>query len=114
MQPCPTHFLPEAWRELNDLASEVRDRGADMFVFGSFATGQQCKTSDTDIGVRWVGAPDLLLFAEIADRLDSLPTMRTLDLVDFSAVDPEFAEIALRCIVQLGDDTSFMSPRYAE
>ena len=49
-----------------------------------------------------------------AGDLISLPTMRTLDLVDFSAVDPEFAEIALRCIVQLGDDTSFMSPRYAE
>ncbi|MSR41491.1 MAG: hypothetical protein EXS10_06270 [Phycisphaerales bacterium] len=83
MHPCPTHFLPEAWRQLNELADAVRARGAELFVFGSFATGRQRKTSDCDIGIRWMGARNLVVLAEVSDQLDALPTLRTFDLVDF-------------------------------
>ena len=102
MNPCPTFFAPAAWDALNALADDVRPLGAELFVFGSFAPGRQRKTSDADIGVHWTGAPSIKVFANIVDRIEALPTMRTFDTVDFSIVDPEFAAIALRATIALG------------
>ncbi|MHC1767853.1 MAG: nucleotidyltransferase domain-containing protein [Verrucomicrobiia bacterium] len=96
--------LPECVLEfLLDTAREFRLRGLELILFGSFAQGRQRPNSDLDLGVRWTSTPDRNLRRQLADRLDALPSIRPIDLVDLDAADETLrAEIA-RHAVPLAD-----------
>lgn len=69
--------------------------GHRVLLFGSRATGRAKARSDFDLGV--IGAAPLPLpaFYRIADQLENLPTLYTIDWVDLSRVSPEFRARAL-------------------
>ena len=81
-------------RELQKLAKKYQADGLDLFVFGSFARGEPYSTSDLDLGVEWRKKPDPKTFSRLYWEVQSLPTIRKIDLVDFSQTNPDFRRLA--------------------
>jgi len=76
---------------LIDLARQYRAKGAELFVFGSFARSEAQPTSDLDIGVEWQEKRQAGVFRQLDRDIQALPTIRPVDLVDFALVDQVFA-----------------------
>ncbi|MDQ3461331.1 MAG: nucleotidyltransferase domain-containing protein [Deinococcota bacterium] len=87
---------PRLLEALQGLARAYRQQGADLFVFGSFARGDARRTSDLDLGVEWRGEPSKRTFSRLYDDVQALPTIRKIDLVDFSQASPGFRCLAER------------------
>ncbi len=68
----------------------------EIFLFGSRVTGGADPRSDFDIGVRAGRRLDGREMVEIRDRLEALPILQTVDVVDFADVSPEFDSVASR------------------
>ena len=68
----------------------------DVFIFGSEASGVATSRSDVDIGLRGRGPLQRSTIQRIRDELAGLRTLRTFDVVDFSASDPAFVHNALQ------------------
>jgi predicted nucleotidyltransferase len=72
------------------LGSEYR-----IFLFGSRAGGSARKGSDYDIGIE---GPKRVLWetlARIEEELEDLPTLATIDVVDFFNVTDSFRRVAM-------------------
>jgi len=65
-----------------------------VFLFGSFAAGTQRAGSDLDLGFEPVSSTPPELIAELRRAVEDLPTVRQVDLVDFSRADPDFVRVA--------------------
>lgn len=89
---------PKVQRALRDLLRKYQARGIDVFLFGSVAETwpEYRKGSDFDIGFKIpAGRKDAEESKrEISRDASSLPTIRAVDVVDFSVVDDSFREIA--------------------
>jgi predicted nucleotidyltransferase len=81
-------------RNLIALAQKYKEKGLDLFVFGSFARGDQRPTSDLDLGITWRGKRNPNLFRRLYQEIQALPTIRPIELVDFAQTDPKFRETA--------------------
>lgn len=81
---------------LTALGEKYRARGIDLFVFGSFARGDNRPNSDLDLGLEWRAHRSDALLRELQNEVDDLPTIRKIDLVDFSTVSPQWRSIAER------------------
>lgn len=95
----PSRTLPSALSEaLLKLSEELLplSEPVEIFLFGSRAKGTADPRSDFDIGIRSARALDGRQMAEIRDRLEALPILQTVDIVDFSCVSPEFEAVATR------------------
>lgn len=67
-----------------------------LFLFGSRAKDTSSDRSDIDIGIlsnTRITAKQLLT---IQERLEQIPTLLKIDVVDFNTVDDEFKKIALK------------------
>ncbi len=82
------------WRELQRLAQKYAAFGLELFIFGSFARGDQRPNSDLDLGVEWQGERAPAIFRQLYDEVESLPTIRPIDLVDFTQVGLDFKRVA--------------------
>jgi len=90
-----TYSLPRRLLQaLRELAWEYRRDGLELFIFGSFARGDQRPTSDLDIGVEWRGERNPETFLHLYRDVQALPTIRQIDLVDLAQVDPDFRRMA--------------------
>jgi len=90
-----TYTLPRRLLQaLQELAWEYRRDGLELFIFGSFARGDQHPTSDLDIGVEWRGERNPETFLHLYRDVQALPTIRQIDLVDFAQVDTDFRRVA--------------------
>ena len=80
------------------LASEPRVK---IFLFGSRALGTASSRSDIDLGID-IGRPippeKIVLLREV---FYDLPILQKVDLVDFSLVDSDFREVAMKGVVTL-------------
>ena len=83
---------PRVLQGLRELARKYHREGARLFVFGSFANGKQRPTSDLDLGVEWHGEPRPEVFLRLYWEVQDLPTVRKIDVVDFSQVTSGFKE----------------------
>lgn len=80
---------------LIQLGHESRSGGAELLLFGSFATGHNQSRSDLDLAVAWAGPPDQNLWRRLCRRLESRPTIRPVDLVDLSCASAALTARAL-------------------
>src|SRR3989338_5362616 len=73
-----------------------RFKGYRVFLFGSRALGTARPRSDFDIGI--LGSQPLPIsdFYHLEDKLDELPTLYRIDLVDIYKTSPEFRAEALK------------------
>ncbi len=92
--PRPRSLPVRVWQALIQLAHHYHDLGVDLFIFGSFAQGDPRPTSDLDLGVEWQGQRDPTIFRRLYQDVQNLPTIRPIDLVDFSQTDTRFREAA--------------------
>lgn len=83
-------------RELHLLGEKYHRRGLDLFVFGSFARGDNRPNSDLDLGMEWQGHPAPSILRQMEAEIEELPTVRKIDLVDFSRTSPQWRSIAGR------------------
>lgn len=66
-----------------------------LFIFGSEASGVADRRSDIDIGILGPEKVPGDLMQRIREELDTLRTLRSFDVVDFSSVDESFKTEAL-------------------
>lgn len=66
-----------------------------VFLFGSHVTGDAGPRSDIDIGIEGPAPLDPRAMQEIREQCERLSTLRTIDLVDFALVGPEFRRAAV-------------------
>lgn len=98
-----TALPPKLQRSLQELAGRYRQAGAELFIFGSFARGDARPTSDLDLGVEWLGERSANVLARLYDDVDTLPTIRKIEVVDFTQVDTRFREVAEREKIYLAE-----------
>ncbi len=70
-------------RELSDPAYRV-------YLFGSWASGEATARSDIDMGIEGPAPISPVAMTRIREACDSLPTLRTVDVVDLGRVTPAF------------------------
>lgn len=98
---CPRFLDPQVWNDLRQVAAEFASRGIRLFLFGSFASGEQRPGSDLDPGFTASERISPEAVDSLRKAIDSLPTIRRIDLVDFRRADPAFARVALRSTMEL-------------
>jgi predicted nucleotidyltransferase len=74
--------------ELRDMQPYV------VFFFGSRVTGINTDRSDIDIGIEATECIPPHVIGEIQERLNELPMLYSVDVVDFKSVDERFYKLA--------------------
>ncbi|SFM14650.1 nucleotidyltransferase domain-containing protein [Pelosinus propionicus] len=74
---------------------------ADIFLFGSRATGMAHEKSDYDLGYYAEDGLSVDLLAELQETLEEFPIPARVDLVDFAVLSPEFIKIAVKGGVEI-------------
>jgi hypothetical protein len=93
-------------RELDALGRHFRGQGLRVFVSGSAARTwpNVASTSDLDLGFEWISPENrsIALQRTLENSIAELPTVRPVDLVDFSTVSPNFRTCAQQFQIELG------------
>jgi len=69
---------------------------ADIFLFGSRATGMAHEKSDYDVGYYAEDGLSVYILAELQETLEEFPIPARVDLVDFAVLSPKFIRIAMK------------------
>lgn len=88
--------IQEILRQAALIISDELEGSYRLFLFGSRAKGTGSDKSDIDIGVisnTRITGKQLL---KIQEKLEQIPTLLKIDIVDFNSVDDEFKKIALK------------------
>lgn len=72
-----------------------------VFFFGSRVDGTSTERSDIDVGIEGRNPVPRHIMQRIRDDIGDLPTMYTIEVVDFRRVSDEFRGIALQRIEPL-------------
>jgi len=83
------------------IASQINPAEYKIFLFGSFAKGEDNRTSDIDIGIEGKYPLSPRIKFQITDELEKLKTLKRFDLVDFKSVSPNFYTKAKSTILYL-------------
>lgn len=89
---------------LNQVSAIVADELVDnfrVFMFGSRAKGIGHEKSDIDIGIISATPITGKHFLAIQEKIEQIPTLLKIDVVDFNSVDNEFKKIALKYTVDI-------------
>ena len=65
-------------------------RGYRLVLFGSWANGTATKVSDLDFGITGSKPLPLSVMHQIHEDLETLPTLRKIDIVDLQSVSARF------------------------
>lgn len=74
------------------------DGDTKVFLFGSRADGTHTKRSDYDFGIEAEREIPLSVLSRIKGEVEQLPTLHTIDIVDFHRVSGSFRNGALQTI----------------
>jgi predicted nucleotidyltransferase len=67
-----------------------------IFLFGSFVKGNALPSSDIDIGILGKEKIPWSIMTKILEEIDSIKTLRKIDLVDFFTKEETFKKNALK------------------
>ncbi len=90
----PEEVLTVARQVATIVRQTTRNPAYRVFVFGSWASGKARRRSDIDIGIEGPDPVDPPAMFEIREACEALPTLYTLDLIDFARVSPLFRKHA--------------------
>ena len=76
------------------IKQELAGTSNTAFFFGSRIAGTASPRSDLDVGIDGHEAPSAEIIRSIKSRCDSLRTLYTIDIVDFSTAAPDFKKVA--------------------
>lgn len=77
------------------------DPAYQVFLFGSWASGEARERSDIDIGIEGPAPVDPEAMLEIRAACEALPTLYTIEVVDFAQVAPDFRKEAKSRVLEL-------------
>lgn len=78
------------------IQASLKDLRFTVFLFGSWVTGDAVETSDIDIGIEGPLPVRPEVMQALREACERLPTLYTVDLVDFAYVSPEMRKRVLR------------------
>lgn len=67
-----------------------------ILLFGSWAKGNAMDVSDIDIGILGKGKAPWSLMVKILEKVENIPTLRKIDIVDLNAVEENFKSNVLQ------------------
>jgi len=106
---------PRICDELRQLGRRYANRGTRLFLFGSVARSWPAAPvgADFDLGYEFVSNPAAKdsLRRELERDVEALPTIRPIDLIDFSKVSAAFRAEAMQAIVELSDESLVATTR---
>jgi len=77
------------------VATELKDNYR-LFLFGSRAQGDYDEKSDVDIGIQSDIPISAKKWLTIQEKVEQIPTLLKIDIVDFNTVNEDFKKIALK------------------
>lgn len=90
-------MLPEEIiKAVGDITKEELPAEYRTVLFGSWAQENARPTSDIDIGIVGDRPVPHELMVRIRAQVESIPTLRKVDVVDLQTVDPRFREVAIK------------------
>ncbi len=72
-----------------------------VLLFGSWAKGKALPSSDIDIAILGRQKVGFNTMAQILDKLDDIPTLRSIDIIDLQTKDKRFRETVLEYAKEL-------------
>ena len=81
---------------VRDIINRELPSGYRMILFGSFAQGKAGPTSDIDIGILGKKPVPNKLMVRIRAKVDAIPTLRKIDVVDLQTADSRFRDHAMK------------------
>ena len=76
------------------LRDELSNSDYSAFFFGSRITGTNSPTSDLDVGIEGKNPVSVDILRSIKSRCESIPTLYSIDVVDFSFLSDDFIKVA--------------------
>ena len=67
-----------------------------LFFFGSRVSGTSTERSDIDVGIGGPAEIPVEVIGAIREDLEELPTLYSIDVVDFAAASSDFTSVALQ------------------
>jgi predicted nucleotidyltransferase len=97
------NYSPEKLKkEILIIAGEYLDlKKYKIFFFGSRVTGGGSEKSDIDLGIEGPKEIKAGIKLDIIEKLDNLPILYKLDLVDFKKVSADFRKLAMKKVEYL-------------
>ncbi len=87
----------ELTRQLLAIVGRYLDMSAyHIFYFGSRVSGKGDERSDIDVGIQGPKPVPFQTLERIREEVQELPTLYTIDVVDFSAAEERFRAVALQ------------------
>lgn len=84
-------------REITAIVGQYLDlQSYRLFFFGSRVIGLADDSSDIDVGIQGAQPVARRVMRSIKEALEELPTLYSIDVVDFCSVTAEFREVALQ------------------
>lgn len=84
---------------LADIVKVIRKYLSDehkVLLFGSWATMEAVPTSDVDIAIAGKDRVDDFIMVKIKEEIEQLPTLRSIDIIDFNRLDKSLQEKILK------------------
>ena len=88
--------IEEILKQAAKIISSEIEGNYQLFLFGSRAREIHDERSDIDIGILTDSKISGKNWLSIQEKLEQIPTLLKIDLVDFNAVDEEFKKVALK------------------
>lgn len=96
--------IEEVKREVAKIIKDELSAGHLAFFFGSRITGAASKRSDLDVGIEEKSGKEVPfnVLSKIRGRCEALPTLFTVDVVDFSKISEDFKKVAKEKVEMIG------------
>ena len=88
--------IEEILKQAGKIISSEIEGNYQLFLFGSRARGINDEKSDIDIGILTDSQISGKKWLSIQEKLEQIPTLLKIDLVDFNSVDEAFKKVALK------------------
>lgn len=73
-----------------------------VFFFGSRVAGRSSERADIDIGIKGPRKVPIGVMAKIRDDIFNLPTLYSIDVVDFQSAQKNFRQVAEKYVEPIG------------
>lgn len=83
-------------KEITKIVRECLLKNYKILIFGSWLKGDALETSDIDIGIYGKEKVPWSLMAKIRGRIEEIPTLRSIDIVDLNSVEEGFRNNVLK------------------
>lgn len=86
-------------QELTEIVGQYLDlKKYKVFFFGSRVGGKSNSRSDVDIGIEGPKPLPIEILGRIKEKISNLPTLYSIDVVDFKRTAPDFQKVAKKHI----------------